>query len=88
MFLYVPCTCSWCVIIIIIIIWWNSNWAAAAQAVNARAAVASSAYIALGYLQSQAAIATGLLCPKIAPGAILEGLKFKNFLGGHAPTPP
>ncbi len=30
---------------------WNSNWAAAAQAVNARAAVASSAYIALGYCE-------------------------------------
>ncbi len=30
---------------------WNSNWAAAAQAVNAHAAVASSAYIALGYCE-------------------------------------
>ncbi len=30
---------------------WNSNWAAAAQAVNARAAVAYSAYIALGYCE-------------------------------------
>ncbi len=30
---------------------WNSNWAAVAQAVNARAAVASSAYIALSYCE-------------------------------------
>ncbi len=61
--------------------------AAAAKAVNAHAAVASSAYIALGYCEVKVAIARGPVYPKIASEAILEGLKFKNFLVGMPQTP-
>ncbi len=69
---------------------WNSHWAAAAQAVKARGAVASSAYIALAWLlQSQAAIATGGGgMPQNRARSDLRGPEIQNFPGGAAPRHP
>ncbi len=59
------------------------SWmAAAAKAVNARAAVASSAYIALGYCEVKVAIARG---PVIPPNRITSDLRrpeIQKFPGG------
>ncbi len=68
---------------------WNSNWAAAAQAVNACAAVASSAYIALGYCEvKQLRIATGAVMPQNRTRSDLRGSEIQNLGGGMPPDPP
>ncbi len=67
---------------------WNSNWAAAAQAVNARAAVASSAYYSAWLLRSQAAIATGAVMPQNRTRSDLRGPEIQKFPGGACPQTP
>ncbi len=63
--------------------------AAAAKAVNARAAVASSAYIALGYCNVKVAIARGPVIPQHRIRSDLRRPEIKrNSWGGMPPDPP
>ncbi len=66
------------------------SWmAAAAKAVNARAAVASSAYIALGYCDVKVAIARGPVIPQNRIRSDLRRPEIKkNSWEGMPPDPP
>ncbi len=63
---------------------WNSNWAAATLAVNAPAAVASSAWL----LRSQAAIARGPVMPQNRIRSNLRRPEIHKFPGGASPQTP
>ncbi len=66
----------------------RSRMAAAAKAVNARAAVASSAYIALGYCKVMVAIARGAVIPQNRIRNDLRRTEIQKFPGGACPQTP
>ncbi len=68
---------------------WNSNSAAAAQAINTRAAVAFSAYNnSARLLRSQAAIARGPVMPENRIRSDLRRPEIQKFPGGACPQIP